>query len=78
MATHKLTKIFSNTHRHGSSLLIDGVKKILGGIDSCKATTENINSFRLNPDNQKGLNRLTDMYNEIEKIGLASGITFRP
>jgi hypothetical protein len=69
--------IFSNTHRQGSSLLLDGVKKILGGIDSCIATTKNINSFRLNPDNQKGLNCLTTMHNEIEKIELTSGKTFR-
>lgn len=71
--------IFSNAYGHNSSFLLDGIKKILGGIDSCITTTEKINSFSLNPDNRKGLNCLHAMCNEIKEIDskLISRSTFK-
>lgn len=67
MLTNKLTNmIFSNSHENGSSFLHEGVKKVLGGIKSCISTTEKINRFSLNPDNQEGLNCLIAMCNKID------------
>lgn len=80
MLTNKLTNmIFSNFHGNGFSFLLEGVKKILGGIKSCITTTEKINRFSLNPDNQEGLNCLNAMCNKIEEIEstLTSRKTFK-
>lgn len=78
MATLKLNNmIFSNTKPKGFTCLLDEVEKVLGGIDSCIATSENMNSFKLNSDIQEGLNCLKAMSNKIE-LELTSGKTFRP
>ena len=71
-----LNTIFSaGEHSHDS--LYNECEKVRSGLNHCLASTKRVAEKSLSPNFQEGLDCLNAMCNEIEKIELTSGKTFR-